>query len=86
MKYPIANKSDSPVFWLVFRIGGGGPSVKHPTQKIAADEASRLAAMTPGCEFVVCRSVEIKKSVVMVETQKCTIAAGPMNRPIEAPF
>lgn len=53
-----------PPFWLVWREGGGEPTVKHATQMIAEGEAKRLASQNPGEQFFVLPALAV------FETQK----------------
>lgn len=41
------------VFFMVWRQGGGVPTVQHPTLGLAEAEAERLARANPGREFFV---------------------------------
>lgn len=43
-----------PLFWIVWCIGGGSPTVRHEGFHAARDEARRLARNNPGQQFVVC--------------------------------
>lgn len=43
-----------PLFWIVWCIGGGSPTVQHENFAIAKTEAKRLARINPGHQFVVC--------------------------------
>lgn len=42
-----------PLFWCVWREGGGSPTVKHQSFAKAKSEAQRLARHCPGDRFVV---------------------------------
>ena len=42
-----------PAFWVVWRIGGGSPTVQHPCFRTAKAEAQRLARACPGQTFAV---------------------------------
>ncbi|MEN6423336.1 MAG: hypothetical protein ABFD76_15460 [Smithella sp.] len=44
-------------FWMVWRLGGQGPTHQHEYLSDAKKEAERLAASNPGIKFVVLRSV-----------------------------
>lgn len=43
-------------FWLVWREGGGTPTVQHETEDAARAEAERLAKHVPGARFFVLRT------------------------------
>lgn len=44
-------------FWLVWRLGGGAPTVKHFDKADAEREAERLAKCNPGETFYVLKTV-----------------------------
>jgi hypothetical protein len=48
-------------FWMVWRMGGPGPTYKHLTKELARREASRLAEKCPGETFVVLAAVDACK-------------------------
>lgn len=51
-----------PLFWCVWRDGGGSPTVKHEYYSRARNEAQRLARANPGERFVVlCAAVAFQK-------------------------
>ena len=45
-------------FWMVWREGGQGPTMKHGTLKSAMEEAERLARQFPEKNFVVLESLK----------------------------
>lgn len=44
-------------FYVVWRVGGGSPTVMHPSRGRAEAEAERLASANPGSDFVVLGAV-----------------------------
>ena len=42
-------KRTEEIFWMVYRNGGNGSTVRHATKGRALDEARRIAEMHPGC-------------------------------------
>jgi hypothetical protein len=51
-------------FWMVYRIGGNGPTYRHLTKEGARQEAARLAEKCPGELFVVLAAVDACKAIV----------------------
>jgi len=59
--------SEKPPFWLVWNPLGRIPQFRHQTQKLAEEEARRLANENPGSTFYVLAPVcEIIKQPVTV--------------------
>ena len=45
-------------FWMVYGVGGRGPSYRHDTEGSAIREAERLAECAPGTTFVVLEATQ----------------------------
>jgi hypothetical protein len=45
-------------FWMVWRVGGPGPTVQHTTLYDAEKEAERLALNNPSVKFVILESLK----------------------------
>jgi hypothetical protein len=45
-------------FYMVYGIGRGGPTYRHPTKESAHKEAQRLAEANPGSSFVVLKATK----------------------------
>jgi hypothetical protein len=44
-------------FWMVYGIGCRQPTKQHGTERLAREEAARLAILDPGVTFVVLQSI-----------------------------
>jgi hypothetical protein len=57
-------------FWMVWRVGGQGPTKKHGSLEEAKAEAERLAISFPGRQFMILEAItycEIKNPVLWKE-------------------
>lgn len=45
-------------FWMVWNEGNRAPTVKHPSESAARDEAERLARLNPGQKFHVLAAID----------------------------
>lgn len=53
------------MFWMVYGMRQGAPTVRHKTRESAIEEASRLARNNPGIEFFVMEAIKkvVKRDV-----------------------
>ncbi|MCS0501583.1 hypothetical protein [Ancylobacter mangrovi] len=51
------------MFWMVYGLGQGQPTVRHKTYASARDEAARLARNHPGVSFFVLAAVSVSRRV-----------------------
>lgn len=58
-------------FWMVYGLGRGSPTYRHPTKESAHTEASRLALANPGTTYIVLKAT------------KGYLADMPQVRPVE---
>jgi hypothetical protein len=66
-------------FWMVYGLGQGCPRYHHDTKEGAVSEAKRLAAQSPGVDFVVLGAVDAyRASVNPVERM-------PLRMPVRTP-
>ena len=65
----------NPSFFVVWCPSNGPPRVRHATQEAAEKEASRLARMHPGTEFIVLEAVSaaIKDDVRVTQFDSVSI-------------
>lgn len=61
-----SNHGRSGPFWVVWRPGGGGPTMRHPSEESAVKEAERLARKFPGEDLFVLASVCSRRVCDMV--------------------
>ena len=55
-------------FWMIWRVGGGEPTYRHPSQHLAVLEAERLARANPGCIFYLLEAtMEVKLPLQALE-------------------
>ena len=47
-------------FWMVYRMDGGSPRVRHETKELASAEAQRLATKELGHTFYVLETISLK--------------------------
>lgn len=55
-------------FWVVWNPQGRAPMVRHLSREAAAQEAKRLAMVSPGQEFIVLAGLESYKAVTITKT------------------
>lgn len=56
-KDSIGDSADDGRFWMVWNVNGRAPTVAHPSEEAANNEAIRLARVAPGQEFVVLQAL-----------------------------
>lgn len=67
-------------FWMVYGIGQGAPRYQHPSMEAAADEAVRLANLSPGTRFVVLQAVDAYCAKVSPPKQFKIVTVDPPAR------
>lgn len=70
-------------YWMVHCPEYGPPTVRHPSEAAARDEAKRLARRNPGCVFYVLEAVD---AFAKVEVQRVQLDSSPGAMPDDLPF
>jgi hypothetical protein len=70
-------------FWMVWNVNGRAPTMAHPSEEAANNEATRLARIAPGHTFVV---LEARHAFKMVEPTPPPVERIPLNMIDHIPF
>lgn len=70
----MTHPSEMKPFWMVYGVGGRGPSYRHDTEGSAIREAERLAERSPGTTFVV---LEATQAIRMRKFERFDLRSAP---------
>jgi hypothetical protein len=55
--------------WVVFKIGGGAPTVCHKTKESAIEEATRLSTLYLNSKFVVSEATNVIGTILWLDNK-----------------